>query len=70
MFTATEVGGDYYDFDLGDDGTLTVAIGDATGHGMRAGTLVTATKSLFQALDGEAELARRPSAASAGPSSA
>ncbi len=49
MFTATEVGGDYYDFDLADDGTLTIAIGDATGHGMKAGTMVTATKSLFKA---------------------
>ncbi|MEM7352296.1 MAG: SpoIIE family protein phosphatase [Acidobacteriota bacterium] len=56
MFTATEVGGDYYDFDLAADGTLTFAIGDATGHGMRAGTLVTATKSLFKALNGEAAL--------------
>ncbi len=56
MFTATEVGGDYYDFDLADDGTLTVAIGDATGHGLKAGTLVTATKSLFHALDRDAEL--------------
>ncbi len=56
MFTATEVGGDYYDFDLAGDGTLTVAVGDATGHGMKAGTLVTATKSLFKALDGDAEL--------------
>ncbi len=56
MFTATEVGGDYYDFELGDDGTLTLAIGDATGHGMRAGTLVTATKSLFKALAAEDDL--------------
>lgn len=47
MKTATEVGGDYYDFSVGIDGTLTVVIGDATGHGMRAGTMVTATKSLF-----------------------
>jgi len=29
------------------DGTLTVVLGDATGHGMRAGTMVTSTKSLF-----------------------
>jgi serine phosphatase RsbU (regulator of sigma subunit) len=29
------------------DGTLTVVIGDATGHGMKAGTMVTTTKSLF-----------------------
>ncbi|MEM7583750.1 MAG: SpoIIE family protein phosphatase [Acidobacteriota bacterium] len=50
MYTATEVGGDYYDFDVADDGTLTVAIGDATGHGMKAGTMVTATKSLFKAI--------------------
>ena len=49
MGTATEVGGDYYDFLLHDDGTLTLAIGDATGHGLHAGTMVTATKSLFQA---------------------
>jgi serine phosphatase RsbU (regulator of sigma subunit)/ligand-binding sensor domain-containing protein len=47
MKTATEVGGDYYDFIVGLDGTLTIAIGDATGHGMRAGTMVTSAKSLF-----------------------
>ncbi|HYG65969.1 MAG TPA: SpoIIE family protein phosphatase, partial [Thermoanaerobaculia bacterium] len=45
--TAAEVGGDYYDFLLGEDGTLTVAIGDATGHGAAAGTMVTAAKGLF-----------------------
>jgi serine phosphatase RsbU (regulator of sigma subunit) len=47
MKTATEVGGDYYDFNVSMDGTLTVVIGDATGHGMKAGTMVTAAKSLF-----------------------
>jgi serine phosphatase RsbU (regulator of sigma subunit) len=56
METATEVGGDYYDFDLADDGSLLVAIGDATGHGLRAGTVVTATKSLFGLLSQEASL--------------
>ena len=50
MKTATEVGGDYYDFHVADDGTLTVAIGDATDHGARAGTMVTAVKSLFNVL--------------------
>jgi serine phosphatase RsbU (regulator of sigma subunit)/ligand-binding sensor domain-containing protein len=50
MQTATEVGGDYYDFHVGLDGTLTVVIGDATGHGMKAGTMVTTTKSLFNIL--------------------
>ncbi|UCH66794.1 MAG: SpoIIE family protein phosphatase [Ignavibacterium sp.] len=47
MKTATEVGGDYYDFHVGMDGTLTVVVGDATGHGLKAGTMVTAAKSLF-----------------------
>ena len=56
MQTATEVGGDYYDFNLADDGTLTLAIGDATGHGTKAGTMVTATKSLWHAFSGEPDL--------------
>lgn len=47
MKTATEVGGDYYDFHIGMDGTLTAVLGDATGHGIKAGTMVTAAKSLF-----------------------
>ncbi len=51
--TASEVGGDYYDFDVAEDGTLTVAIGDATGHGAQAGILVVATKSLFNVLVAE-----------------
>ncbi len=55
MQTATEVGGDYYDFKVHDDGILTVAIGDATGHGLHAGTVVAATKSLFNSLADERE---------------
>jgi serine phosphatase RsbU (regulator of sigma subunit) len=56
MKPATEVGGDYYDFHLSEDGTLTIAVGDATGHGLRAGTMVTATKGLFNAFAHEAEI--------------
>ncbi|MDR8389630.1 tetratricopeptide repeat protein [Aliifodinibius sp. S!AR15-10] len=56
MQTAAEVGGDYYDFFKSDDGTLTIIIGDATGHGTKAGTLVTATKSLFTLLANEDNL--------------
>lgn len=58
MQPATEVGGDYYDFHLAEDGTLTVAVGDATGHGLRAGTMVTATKSLFNAYASEPSITR------------
>jgi len=47
MKTATEVGGDYYDFQVSNNRTLTVAIGDATGHGMKAGNMVISIKSLF-----------------------
>ncbi|MBI1762156.1 MAG: PP2C family protein-serine/threonine phosphatase [Acidobacteria bacterium] len=50
MKTASEIGGDYYDFHLGEDGTLTIAVGDATGHGLKAGTLVASIKSLFVSL--------------------
>lgn len=55
MRPATEVGGDYYDFNLTEDGQLTLAIGDATGHGMNAGLVVSAVKSLFKTSPPEAE---------------
>jgi len=58
MKTASEVGGDYYDFHLGEDGTLTVAVGDATGHGLKAGTMVSSVKSLFIALADHPDLTR------------
>lgn len=48
MQPATEVGGDYYDYNLTEDNRLTLAIGDATGHGMNAGLVVSAVKSLFK----------------------
>jgi len=47
MQTATEVGGDYYDFSIKEDGSLNIAIGDATGHGMKAGIMVSSMKSIF-----------------------
>ncbi len=47
MKTATEVGGDYYDFSNAEDGSLIVALGDATGHGINSGMVVTTMKSLF-----------------------
>ena len=47
MKTATEVGGDYYDFMVQENGALNVAFGDATGHGLQAGTMVTLMKGFF-----------------------
>ena len=53
METAQEVGGDYYDFSISKNGTLTVAVGDATGHGMKAGIMVATAKSYFHTLADE-----------------
>ena len=44
MKTATEVGGDYFDFFLREDGRITIAYGDATGHGVAAGLVVGMVK--------------------------
>ena len=44
MRTATEVGGDYYDFIEMADGRICIAVGDATGHGMAAGLVVGMVK--------------------------
>ncbi|TNE73891.1 hypothetical protein EP331_03155 [bacterium] len=45
MKTATEVGGDYYDFFPQDDNSLLIAFGDASGHGLSAGVMVTISKT-------------------------
>lgn len=50
METAQEVGGDYYDFSISKNGTMTIALGDATGHGMKAGIMVATAKSYFHTL--------------------
>ena len=46
MKPATEVGGDYYDFLLNNN-EFTGAIGDATGHGLNAGMMVSIIKGFF-----------------------
>ncbi len=56
MKTATEVGGDYYDYILDKDGTLTFIVGDATGHGMMSGMMVSIMKSFFIATQNNIEL--------------
>ena len=54
MRPATEVGGDYYDYNLTEEDQLTIAVGDATGHGTNAGLVVSAVKSLFKTSPPEA----------------
>ena len=43
--SATEVGGDYYDFIENDKNELFVVCGDATGHGVVSGIMVSVTKA-------------------------
>ncbi|MCO6474317.1 MAG: SpoIIE family protein phosphatase [Melioribacteraceae bacterium] len=50
LTTAAEVGGDYYDFLQTDDGSLLIAVGDATGHGMKAGIMVSIVKGLLKSV--------------------
>ncbi len=57
MATANEVGGDYYDFLRDAGGRWTVALGDATGHGLHAGMVVGVAKSLLQTAVGNGDLA-------------
>ncbi len=56
METATEVGGDYYDFFSSDGDRLMAVIGDATGHGLKAGNMVIATKGLLNVLSNDGSL--------------
>ncbi len=44
---ANEVGGDYYDYNISENGEISIVIGDATDHGMKAGMMVSIIKSLF-----------------------
>jgi serine phosphatase RsbU (regulator of sigma subunit) len=55
MSTATEVGGDYYDFIKSED-ELTIVVGDATGRGLKAGNMVIAMKGIMQTISGTKEL--------------
>ena len=57
MWTAEQVGGDYYDYRRSPSGALTLALGDATGHGLDSGLMVASTKSLFQSGDDQESLA-------------
>ena len=50
MRTATEVGGDYYDFFKVDENRFCIAWGDATGHGVGAGLVVGMVKAALRSL--------------------
>jgi len=49
--SSTEVGGDYYDFFPQDNGTIYSVCGDATGHGVTSGMMVSVTKAGLNGID-------------------
>ncbi|MDP9417248.1 MAG: SpoIIE family protein phosphatase [Actinomycetota bacterium] len=46
---AEHVGGDYYDFVVTDDGTLTAVVADVTGHGVGPALIMAMTRSVLRA---------------------
>ena len=48
--TATEVGGDYFDFIDNGDGRIIAICGDATGHGLTSGNVVAITKTALSSI--------------------
>ena len=48
--SSTEVGGDYYDFSILPDGTIFSICGDATGHGVASGMMVSVTKAALKGI--------------------
>ena len=53
MQTCLEVGGDYFDYKVIGEGHAVIAVGDATGHGMKAAIVVAAAKAVFQRMAGQ-----------------
>ena len=51
--SSTEVGGDYYDFFPKDNGVLYSVCGDATGHGVTSGMMVSITKAGLNGIDAQ-----------------
>ncbi len=55
LITSTEVGGDYYDYYCVDGRWVVILAGDVSGHGVAAGTLVSAAKAGINMLSAEGE---------------
>ena len=53
IHTADEVGGDYFDFYNTDSNSIFAVVGDATGHGMVAGNIVSITKAALNSINFE-----------------
>lgn len=55
LITSSEVGGDFYDYYAVEDRWIVMLVGDVSGHGVAAGTMVSAAKSCVNLLESDKE---------------